>query len=864
MMLSTPLRTLAVSVTTFALLPVVALAEDDFVPFVIPARTPPDSAIAFGGVQPIRPDAPRLTVRDGHFHDAAGRVRLWGVNLSFSANWPREKDAAQVARRLAAAGINSVRLHHMDTSRWPRGLWNRRDGKTIEPEAIERLDRFIAELARHGIRIDLNLHVGREHSRALGLPEANRKYDKIACLFTPALIDAQKDFARQLLGHVNPHRKRRWADDPAIAIVEITNENSFFMWSSEETLRTLPPYYATILSRRYADWLRRRYDSTTALRAAWSRGIEPAGANLLTGGAFDEAPADGKLPASWSLEQHDGCRASASVGRFQERPGLCVKLERVNETTWHIQLKQPGFAVEAGVHYSLRFRAASAKPRSITCGVSQAHAPWGGLGLSRRIELLPQWKSFRIGFDATKDDGNARLSFSLGGDETTVWLADVELRRGGQEGLRADEALKAGNIALFADEESPMRTADRALFLAATEKSYFDELRRYVREDLGCRALVTGTIVFGPLGLWAQSDMDFIDAHAYWQHPRFPGRPWDAGNWLVEQQALVDHPDRATLFRLAAERLAGKPFTVSEYNHPAPLDSQADCVPLIAAFGALQDWDGIWLYSYSHSDDAYGGQHVTSFFDMHSNPAKWGFVPTGAAIFRDRAIGALQSSRVVPLGSMSVGPGPPGNLATLQRAHDTNLFAAAKQRWQDVLANRFAVGIDPAGNLRTTRENRRPRVAWDVDDAGRGIFAAHDRGSWSCAGHAPRFDAATRGAITIESPRFAAVTVAPLDGQPVARSRKILITACGRCENVGMEFSTDRRTVGRGWGGPPVRIEAVTGAVKVDAGGSGEWSCHALAPDGRRLQRVTVAARDDAITVPLSPRHATMWYLLER
>ncbi|MHC4488883.1 MAG: hypothetical protein ACYSW7_06865, partial [Planctomycetota bacterium] len=134
----------------------------------------------------------------------------------------------------------------MDSAQWPRGLWNAQDGKTITPEALDRLDYFIDQLARHGIFVNINLHVGRAHSRYLGLPEANRKYDKISTIFTPELVDAQKKYARDLLAHVNPYRNVRYADDPAVAIVEITNENSFFMWSSEETLRTLPPYYAQI------------------------------------------------------------------------------------------------------------------------------------------------------------------------------------------------------------------------------------------------------------------------------------------------------------------------------------------------------------------------------------------------------------------------------------------------------------------------------------------------------------------------------------------------------------------------------------------------------------------------------------------
>ena len=180
------------------------------------------------------------------------------------------------------------------------------------------------------------------------------------------------------------------------------------------------------------------------------------------------------------------------------------------------------------------------------------------------------------------------------------------------------------------------------MFLADTEKIYFDDMRAFIKSDLKCDALVTGTIVFGPLGLYAQSDMDFIDAHAYWQHPRFPGRPWDQGNWIVAQKPMTDFVNEATLFRLAAERLAGKPFTVSEYNHPAPLDSQAECVPMLASFAAAQGWNGLWFYTYSHDGDNWGRESLNSFFDIDTNPAKWGFMRAGAAIFRDGWIRPLE------------------------------------------------------------------------------------------------------------------------------------------------------------------------------------------------------------------------------
>ena len=828
----------------------------DFVPFVIPARSDANSPIAVTSYEPILIDSDRLLADGAHFYRAGKRVRLWGVNLSFGANLPTHEDAPFIAARLAAAGVNSIRCHHMDTSRWPRGLWNSRDGKTIEPEALDRLDFFIDQLARHGICVNLNLHVGRSHSQYLDLPEVNRNYDKISNIFTPALINAQKKFARELLGRVNPYRKVRYADDPAIAIVEITNENSFFMWSGEETLRTLPTYYADILQKKFNAWLKQKYGSDEKLREAWSGGAQPLGKNLLT----DANLKSGNVPSGWQLEQHSGCKAVLRRQRYLSQDALRIDIDKSDETEWHLQFKQAGLSIEAGEYYTVTFEAAGEKPRKLSCGVSQAHEPWQNLGLSRWVDLTQKWQTFRFGFVAKADDHNARVSFSFGGNNVPFYLANIRLHPGGRVGLGKDESIRDGSVPVYADNESPQRTTDRMRFLAEMEKSYFDGMRDFVKNDLGCKALVTGTIVFGPLGLYAQSDMDFIDAHAYWQHPRFPGRPWDSGNWIVNQKPMTDFPEESTLFRLAAERLLDKPFTVSEYNHPAPLDSQAECVPMIASFAAAQDWDGIWLYTYSHSSDDWYRENLNSYFDIDTNPGKWGFMRAGTAIFRHAGIQPLSGISLIPLtGSEEMLL----SLANLHLKHDRGMFDVLAERAQvthnEILKKQFistltgeSASKDPAGSD--------PKLNWFAE-RGSGFYAVWGSSAWAFAGHANRFEESTDGQVSITSPKFVAMTVTALDDAAMNESRKILVTACGRCENTGMIFSDDRRTVGRNWGKPPVQIEAVEAVLVLP---EGRWKCQALGPDGMPSGNVPASDRYGKGLLRLSPQYETMWYLLTR
>ena len=839
-------------------------AAGEFVPFVIPADWSDKAEINFSSPA-IAVDSPRIVVRDGHFRlagRAGKRIRIWGVNLCFGACFPAHKDAGRVAARMAAFGINSVRFHHMDMGAFPRGIWDPKDPMRLSGEALDRLDYFIDQLARKGIWANVNLHVSRTHSRCLKLPDpgGGLKYDKMVGLFTPALIEAQKKYARDLLTHVNKYRKVRYAADPAIAFIEITNEDSFFMWGWEGKLRRLPEFYAKILHGKYAAWLKQRYGTTAKLRAAWGAGGRPLGKNMLPVMRLAPTPGDAR---AWRLEQHGGCEATvALLGRTS---GVRIEIRKADRTGWHIQFNLGGVAVKKGKYYTLTFRARADKARRIGFNIGQAHEPWRMLGLSRNVQLTTAWRNFRAGFAATASDDNARVNFQAGGSNVAVELADVQLRPGGRQGLQDRESIETASVVLFAESETPARTLDRMRFLAETEKGYFDSMRAYVKKDLACGALVTGTVVFGPLGLWAQSGMDYVDAHAYWHHPRFGGRAWDPGNWTVEQEAMVDKPERSTLFRLAASRLAGKPFTVSEYNHPAPNDYQAECVPTITAFGAAQDWDGIWLFAYSHRSDAWDRQYFSSFFDIQANPAKWGFVPAGTAIFREGGIRPLWEGTVVSI------PDSEHYLADAARLHlgiGRDLFARIRQvataDLGELVARRWAVSrFGPTRAMpKSGAEPPCPILDWSP-----GSLFAWGPGAFVAVGHAEMLQQRAIGAgMGVAKADLVAITQTPLDGRPKKDSRKVLITVCARGENTDMKFSADRRTVGRAWGKAPVRIEAPEVNLSILAGdGKTRWRCHALGPDGKPTVEVPVQYHPGSIsTVKLSPEHRTMWFLLTR
>ncbi len=841
---------------------VAGLGMADLVPFVIPLEIHPQSPLVTASV-PLE-DNDRLAARDHFYTTDNRRVRLWGVNLSFGANFPTHQDAEKVARRLAAFGVNSVRFHHMDTSPWPRGIWTE-DGKQLHLEALDRLDYFIDQLARNGIYADLNLHVGKAHSRDLGLPQAEESYDKMVSIFMPALIDAQKEYARALLTHKNPYRQKTYAEDFAVAIVEITNENSLFMWSADQVLPVLPDVYAAELRRQYNEWLKERYGTAEKIVEVWTKDSVPLGQEILTNNTFASFEDGQATPAGWTLEQHSDCKANLKKAEFIGRQALVIEPVAVSNMDWHLQLNQRSLSLKAGQVYTIGLEIASAEACQVNLSVGQSHEPWKNLGLWRPIGLTPQWRTLTLTFTATEADENARISVAFGGCKTTFAIASVSLRQGVQYAMEAGESLDQGTIGVFAGVESEPRKIDRMIFLAETEKKYFDQMRRFIKEDLSCRAMVTGTIVFGPLGLYAQSDMDFIDSHAYWQHPHFPRRPWDPGDWVVNQKAMSSFPEQAVLFKLAADRLAGKPYTVTEYNHPAPLDSQAECVPMVASFAAAQDWDGIWLYTYSHSGDEWAREHMNSYFDIDTNPGKWGFMPAGAFIFRQ---GNLLPRRFSLTSALAEKNQPlTETLASLHLKHGSSLFDTVGTSWQECFSVTLFRLLQGETKTAKQRYNEKESPAATVHNWEDGSYAMKNDKCWVVTGDIravqekmPSDDAFR---FEIETPSFSAITITALDGKSLGtESRRMLITACGRCENTDMQFSEDRRTVGRNWGKAPVRIEPVSGSIQVNSAspmsGTGV-TCSALNADGSVRKTFAITGG----RIPLSAEHQTMWYVVE-
>ena len=188
-------------------------------------------------------EAERVSVQGENFMVAGKPYRFWGVNLTTLGCFPLKENAPKMASRMRKMGINLVRFHHMDNpwSGTDGSLFSGQSTRSLSTTTLDRLDFLISELKKNSIYANINLNVSRTFTAADGIAGADslKDFGKGVTLFDPQMIALQKEFARQLLTHVNPYTNTNLANEPTVTMVEMINENSLYgMWKDDALKHT--------------------------------------------------------------------------------------------------------------------------------------------------------------------------------------------------------------------------------------------------------------------------------------------------------------------------------------------------------------------------------------------------------------------------------------------------------------------------------------------------------------------------------------------------------------------------------------------------------------------------------------------------
>lgn len=221
-------------------------------------------------------------------------IKLWGINVCYSDCAPPKELADRRAEFYARNGINAVRLHkYADGPGWA-GIQSPGSFAQFDTAALDRMDYFVAKLKEKGIYVKLSPTFGVKlgqndkasvpyHAEFGAINGADGRVETRhgSVFLSKELQDLQIAQTVRLLQHKNPYTGLTYAQDPAIAIVEMFNEDSVLFYGTQDRLQKIP----TLRNRaaaEFAAWLRAKYGSEAGLKKAWGEG----GLNTFAGEGF--------------------------------------------------------------------------------------------------------------------------------------------------------------------------------------------------------------------------------------------------------------------------------------------------------------------------------------------------------------------------------------------------------------------------------------------------------------------------------------------------------------------------------------------------------------------------------------------------
>lgn len=800
--------------------------------FVLPARD--TTSQLFLPLFPAAPIRDFITVgNDGHFKSAGQTIRFWGVNVVSGACFPVKEKAPWIAGRMRKMGINLVRFHHMDNG-WSDNngslfVQNASTTRQLNPTTLDRLHYFLAQLKENQVYANLNLHVSRLFKTGDGILYADsiRDFGKAVTFFDRQLIDLQKEFARQLLTSVNPYTGLKPVDDPVLAMVEITNENTLYGAWKDGWLKpfsrggNILSRHADTLDRQWNAWLQQRYPTQGMLATAWNQGVVTGGQNeQVKNGTFE----NNNINTNWQIELHNNAGAtiqSEASGAYAGARALRVNVTNVTGTDWHIQFKQVGLSVQAGKTYAVKFVAKAGKNVSLNAYVMRDNDPYTWYN-GTTVQLTTNWQEFLYTFVAPETNhGFVRLAFSFNNQTGSFWFDNVSLADPEVRGLAQNEDLSSGTVKRIEYSErltyTPGRTADQARFYLETMRQYSQDMYTYLH-SLGVKVPITTSNAWGGLSdLYTAQDMDYIDDHAYWDHPWFPNQAWSATDWFINNEPMVKAQNYNTIHGIfSGLAMEGKPYTISEYRHASPNRYEVEMMPWFLAYGSYHGADGIMFFDYNDDYNDWEADRIETYFGMHRHHALMGLSPSHAYAFRQGLLDPAQS-RATPSYSEEY-------LMDLPRIDN-------EPRWGKFVPYHRAVGLTQAVRIKDFKGNGQPDLTAIRPSSGSLAVTDHQQ-TWVdfnkglLVTTSPQYqsitgflDAAANSSTDqlqlLSANSFGVISWLALDKKPLAEEGKSLLTISTALQNTGMVWD-GTRTVHGSWGQAPTLLRPLKTKLRLN------------------------------------------------
>jgi hypothetical protein len=411
-------------------------------------------------------------------------------------------------------------------------------------------------------------------------------------------------------------------------------------------------------------------------------------------------------------------------------------------------------------------------------------------------------------------------------------------------------------------------------FLTVTYEKRYAQMSAFLREQ-GVHCPLSDQNMGTSLKLSQMRRLyDYTDNHGYSSHPRFPQTSWQLPS-LVTQRSAIGTP-----WTLLASRLYGKPFAVTEFDFAKPNRFRAEGPALLAAYGALQDWDMLVQFAYSHGRENYQrDDRANNHFDLSTDLVKSIAHRIGAALFLDGGVKPAKQGIAVLLDERAeIGFDSSYNKAVAQLGLITRIGTAviandAKTRYPEdfkaVLDAGTAFPDETAAAGASAIFNAAPGYEGLLDDlaaAGHippGHYEPAERIFRSIGGELEldqareRFQALSdaceafvlpagekaQGRFLAADNRLGRAVIAAIsaDGQPLAQSRRMLLLHLTDTQATKAKFASSEMEQLDSWGEPPFLAARGEATMTLLGASSRKYELYAVNTAGKRLGAVALS-----------------------
>lgn len=192
------------------------------------------------------------------------RIRFWGVNLGIETLRQDPGEQKRLARYLARRGVNLVRVHGR--------FWKDQKIRDIDPARLASLHGLVQACKAEGIYVSLSFYfpLWLSLGKKSGWPEYEGQENRhpFGLLFVEQRFrDLHRAWIRQLLTKPLAKGGKSLAEEPALAIVEVQNEDSLLFWTFQKG--PVPDVIWQRFEHGFGDWIAKRHGSIKKAYEAW-------------------------------------------------------------------------------------------------------------------------------------------------------------------------------------------------------------------------------------------------------------------------------------------------------------------------------------------------------------------------------------------------------------------------------------------------------------------------------------------------------------------------------------------------------------------------------------------------------------------